>query len=162
VRRLASIVAFAMLALPGTCFAGTPKDYAYVFIQGRIADAQERRALGGATVRLTADTGVFEAVTDQKGVFVFEKLPVATFGLEIVTEDGKLVSWFQDTKSSDPERPRVKLKFGSKRGKSTVSVVAKPAEERVEVVVKSPPVRWGKFWKEFAIFAGVAAVLVAH
>jgi hypothetical protein len=159
VRILAGVLALLAFGLPGICLAGTAKEYAYVFIQGRIADPYEKVALGGATVRLTAGSRVFEAITDRKGVFVFERLPVATFTLDIVTEDGKLVSWFQAAESSDPSRPRVKVKFAKKRGASAVSIVAREADDHVEVAVSSPPVRWGRFWKQFAIFAGAAIIL---
>jgi len=159
VRVLATVLTILALCAPGPCLAGTAKDYAYVFIQGRIADPYEKAALGGATVRLTAGSKVFEAVTDRKGVFVFERLPVTTFTLDIVTEDGKVVSWFQSQESSDADRPRVKVKFAKKRGASTVTVVANGTTDHVEVAVKSPPVRWGRFWKQFAIFAGAAVIL---
>jgi hypothetical protein len=52
-RILAGILALAALAAPGSSRAATPKDYAYVFVQGRIADPYEKNALAGATVRLT-------------------------------------------------------------------------------------------------------------
>jgi hypothetical protein len=158
-RILLGILVLLAVCAPGIGQAAVAKDYAYVFIQGRIADPYEKNPLAGATVRLTADSRVFEAVTDRKGVFVFEKLPVATFTLDIVTEEGKLVEWFQKTDMSDPDRPRLKVKFGKKRGRSAVTVVAKQSEEKVEVVVKAPPARWGRFWKEFAIFAAAAVVL---
>lgn len=161
-RILAALLALIALAAPGTCLAATPKDYAYVFVQGRIADPYEKSALAGATVRLTADSRVFEALTDRKGVFVFEKLPVATYTLDIVTGEGKRVEWFQESDTSDPSRPRLKVKFGKNRGKSAVTVVPKQAEDRVEVVVQSPPAKWGRFWKQFAIFAGAAIVLAVH
>ena len=161
-RAFASVLAFAVLAAPGTCLAGAAKDYAYVFVQGRIADPYEKHVLSGATVRLTTDSRVFEAVTDRKGVFVFERLPVATFTLDIVTEDGRLVSWFKGSDSSDPSRPRVSVKFGKKRGASTITVSPGKTEDHVEVVVKSPPAGWDKFWKEFAIFGAVAVVLAVH
>ena len=150
------------LTLSGTCFAGTQKDYAYVFLQGRIADQYERNALVGATIRLTAGPKVFEAVTDPKGVFVFDKLPVTTFALDILTADGRLVDWFQEPNTSDPSRPRVKVKLGKNRGKSTLTIVAKESDEKIQVVVKLPPARWSRFWTQFAIFGGVAAVLATR
>jgi len=161
-RRLLAAAAFVVLAVPGVCLAGTAKDYAYVFLQGRIADQYERHALVGATIRLTEGKRVFEAVTDPKGVFVFDKLPVSTFALDIVTSDGKLVDWFQEPNLSDPSRPRVKIQLGKNRGKSTLTIVAKESEERVQVVVKLPPARWGRFWKQFAIFGAAAVVLATR
>jgi hypothetical protein len=161
-RVLAVILALAAAAAPGSSFAAAPKDYAYVFVQGRIADPYEKNALAGATVRLTDGDRVFEAVTDRKGVFRFEKLPVSTFTLDIVAADGKRVQWFQQSDFSDPVRPRVKVKFGKRRGASTVTVVAKETEDKIEVIVKSPPARWGRFWKEFAIFGAAAVVLATR
>ena len=158
-RRLLGILLLVGLCSPGICHAAAAKDYAYVFIQGRIADPYEKSALDGATVRLTADSRVFEAITDRKGVFVFDKLPVATFTLDVVTADGKLVQWFQDADRSDPDRPRLKVKFGKTRGKSSVTVVAKESEDKVEVIVKAPPAHWARFWKEFAIFGAAAVIL---
>lgn len=159
-RILAAVLALLAFGASGLCVAGTPKDYAYIFIQGRIADPYEKAPLGNATVRLTAqDSRVFEAVTNRNGVFIFERLPVATFTLDIVTEDGKQVSWFQSDESPDADRPRVKVKFAKKRGASTVTVIPDQASNHVEVAVHTPPVRWGRFWKQFAIFAGAAVIL---
>ena len=141
-RFLAGLLAFLAFGAPGIAHAGTAKEYAYVFVQGRIADPYEQSALGGAKVRLTAGSRVFEAITDRNGVFVFERLPVATFTLDIVTADGKLVSWFRDAEKADPSRPRVSVKFGKKRGPSTVTVVPGESADYVQVVVKSPPVKW--------------------
>jgi hypothetical protein len=157
--RLLAALAFVAFALPGLCLAGTPKDYAYVFLQGRIADQYERHPLVGATIRLSNGPRVFEAVTDPKGVFVFDKLPVSSFTLDIVTSDGNLVDWFQEPNLSDPSRPRMKIKLGKNRGKSTLTIVAKESEERVQVVVEHPPARWGRFWKQFAIFGAAAVIL---
>jgi hypothetical protein len=159
VRRLLGILVLAGLCSPGICHAATAKNYAYIFIQGRIADPYEKNPLSGATVRLTAGSQVFTAITDRKGVFVFDKLPVETFLLDIVTAEGKVVDWFQEADMSDPDRPRVKVKFAKKRGRSAVTVVAWQAEGKVELVVTAPPARWGRFWKGFAIFAAAAVVL---
>lgn len=149
-----------MLALrPGICAAGSPKEYAYVFLQGKIADPYERRPLAGATVRLTADDRVFEATTDRKGVFVFDKIPVATFTLDIVAADGKRVRWFDRPDLTDPGRPRVRVKFGKARGASVVTLIPSEIEEKVTVAVEGSPTRWGRFWKQFAIFAAGAVVL---
>ncbi len=154
-----ALIALVALCFPALCRAAQAKDYAYVFLQGRIADPYEKHPLAGAIVRLSVDTRVFEAPTDRKGVFVFEKLPVATFTLDIVTADGKLVSWFQKPDLSDPSRPRVKVKFGKARGKSAVTLVSREAEGKVEVRVDAAPARWGRFWKQFAIFGAGALVL---
>lgn len=155
-------LAFVVLTLHGVCLGGTPRDYAYVFVQGRIADQYERHPLVGATIRLTAGARVFEAVTDPKGVFVFDKLPVTTFTLDIVTSDGRLVEWFQEPNTSDPSRPRVTTKLGKNRGKSTLTIVADESGEKVQVVVKLPPARWSRFWKQFAIFGAAAVVLATR
>jgi hypothetical protein len=160
VRLLAAVLALFAFGAPGPCLAGTAKGLRVRLHQGRIADPYEKAPLGNATVRLTAqDARVFEAVTNRNGVFVFERLPVATFALDIVTEDGKLVSWLQSDESPDPDHPRVKVKFARKRGASTVTVVPDRESNNVAVAVNTPPVRWGRFWKQFAIFAGAAVIL---
>ena len=65
-----AIVALLALCLPGIARAAQPRDYAYVFLQGRLADPYAKHPMAGATVRLTTGTRVFEAVTDRKGLFV--------------------------------------------------------------------------------------------
>ena len=135
---------------------GEGRDYAYFTLQGRLSDPSLRKPLEGATIRLTAGDRSFEAVTDRKGVFAFERLPVTSFKVDVTSSDGRVVRGIRRLDANDPVRPRLHMKLG--RGvPQTFQVLA--AEEAVALDVPQPEVRWDRLWKELAIFVGAAAIL---
>ena len=133
------------------------RDYAYFTLQGRLSDPSLRKPLEGATIRLTAGDQKFEAVTDRKGVFSFERLPVVSFKVDVVSSDGRVIRGIRRLDANDPVRPRLYMKLG--RGEPQSFEVHAAEETAVALDVPQPEVRWDRFWKELAIFVGAAAIL---
>lgn len=131
-------------------------DYAYLTLQGRLTDPSLRRALQGATIRLKTGDQVFETMTDSKGLFVFEKLPVDSYTVEVLSADGHVVRGIRRLDEGDPYRQRLRMKLG--HGAATTFQVH-ATEQAITLDVPQPEVRWDRFWKELAIFAGGAALL---
>ena len=107
-------------------------------------------------MRLTAGTMTYETITDERGVFVFEKLPVQPYDLTVTGPDGEVIRSFDRIELPDPGRTRLKVRFGTGIGKSAR---LNASGTDVEVKTADRPPRWSKFWKQFGIFLGVAAVL---
>lgn len=135
---------------------GEARDYAYFTLQGRLSDPSLRKPMEGATIRLTAGDQKFEAVTDRKGVFAFERLPLTSFKVDVINSDGRVVRGIRRLDANDPVRPRLYMKLG--RGEPQTFQVS-AAEEAVALDVPQPEVRWDRLWKELAIFVGGAAIL---
>lgn len=158
---LAVLLACALVAGAAAPMAQEPADtgaidYAYFTLQGRLTDPSLRDALQGATIRLTSGEETFETVTDTKGLFVFEKLPVASYTVQVISAEGQVVREIRRLDAGDPYRQRLRMKMG--RGAAT-SFQVHAAEESISLDVPQPEVRWDRFWKELAIFVGGAALL---
>jgi hypothetical protein len=135
---------------------GGALDYAYFTLQGRLTDPSLRQALQGATIRLTSGEESFETITDPKGLFVFEKLPVASYSVQVISAEGQVVREIRRLDAGDPFRQKLRMKLG--RGVAT-SFQVHAAEESITLDVPQPEVRWDRFWKELALFVGGAALL---
>jgi hypothetical protein len=166
--RLARAVALLAIA---SCLGGastfadstpvaTPKNYAYLYLQGKIADPVGGRPLTDATVRLLGNGEVFETATDQRGSFVFERLPVRSYVLDVVTADGKVLRNLRDIDPDDPfpDRARVRINLGQGPAQS---LSIETNENHVTVLVPQPTTRWSRLWKQLGIFIGAAAGLLA-
>jgi len=151
-----ALLLMAAVLFSGTARAEEPKNYAYFYLQGRLSDPAHNRPMGGAEVRLTAVGQTFQATTDSKGNFVFEKLPVVTYELHVTTADGRVIRGLEEMglKTSGPRRYRARLARGAE-----VTPIIEAAEKGVFITVPKPPVKWKRFWTQFAIFAGGALVL---
>ena len=149
------VVLVAAMLLPAT-LAAEARDYAYVFLQGKLTDSKSGRPLARASVRLTADAGAFETMTDPRGVFTFEKLPFALFELRIITPEGKVIRGIQRSDPDDPDGTRFRIKLGKGYGDG---IRLEATRERVTVDVPEPQTRWSKLWAELGIFVGVAGLL---
>lgn len=154
-RQAVIVVLAAAMLLPAT-LAAEPKDYAYVFLQGKLTDSDTGRPLARASVRLTADAGAFETMTDQRGVFTFEKLPFALFELRITTPEGKVIRGIQRSDPDDPDGTRFGIKLGKGYGDG---VRLEATRERVTLDVPEPQTRWSKLWAELGISIGVVGLL---
>lgn len=154
----ALVVQFALLSLlsPECSQAASPADYAYLRVQGKITDPLQKTPLVGATVRLTAETRVFEAITDRRGMFLFEKLSVRSYTVRITTAEGEVIRDLWEIDPGDPARTRLRIRLG--RGPGTGPLIM-PVRDRVEVLAPEPRVRWHRFWKQLAIFVGSAGIL---
>ena len=158
-RRMIPAAALLLAALPlvsGEARASKARDYAYLYVQGRLSDPVSRAALAGAEVRLTSDDRSFSVITDSKGNFVFEKLPVTTYRMHVITADGKVIERIEEMGLTLTGPKRYRARFA--RGPEAVPVI-EPGEKEITVSVPKPAVRWKRFWKQFAIFAGGALVL---
>ena len=138
----------------------TAKDYAYLYLQGKIADPVGGRPLAGATVRVSGEGDVFEVATDERGSFVFERLPVRSYVLDVVTADGRVLRNLRDIDPDDPftDRARVRIRLGEGPAQS---LNIETNENQVAVRVPEPRTRWGRLWKQLGIFIGAAAGLLA-
>ena len=156
--RAATVLGLCLLVglLASPASAAEVKDYAYLFVQGRLTDARGVNPVSAATVRLLGDGRVFEAVSDRRGVFVFEKIPVAAYDLEIVTADGRVMQGVADTDPIDPSRVSIRLRHRKGQGEP---IVVEAAEESVAFDVPKRHTNWPKLWAEIFIFAGVALAL---
>jgi hypothetical protein len=144
------------LLLHGGTLAAEPKNYAYFFLQGKISDELHRGFLEGATVRLTSGTSTYETTTDERGVFVFEKLPLQPYDLTVTDPDGQVIRSLDRIELPDEGRTRLKVRFGTGEGKSAH---LDAGGTDVEVKQTDRPPRWAKFWKQFGIFFGAAVIL---
>lgn len=137
--------------------AGQPRDYARLLVQGKVTRSTRYEPLSGLRVVLKGQTESFEALTDRAGVFVFERVPVATYDLEIVAPDGRVIRRARNVTSGDS--PTKLLEVGLGRGDSTpVRIV--PDSTGVAVDVPEPPPNWGRVGGQGLIFVGIAALLV--
>ena len=162
-RRAVPILATALLVLTATIVTGAnaadtvePKEYAYILLQGRLSDASEKHPVAGATVLLTSESLVFESITDDRGVFIFDKLPVANYAMGISMDDGMGIHWAKDRSLAEPDRERLKIRFG--KGKKNVIELV-PRGDEVALLTPAPPPNMGRFGKQALIFLAGAVVL---
>jgi hypothetical protein len=134
------------------------KDYAYLMIQGRISDPAARDPMAGATVTLTSPAGTFQATTDRYGVFVFDKLPVSSYDVDITNAEGKVVRSARQIDPGDPDRSRVELRMGRREA---TDLRLETQEKQVVLIASEPPFNWGRFGKQVGIFIGIVALLFA-
>jgi hypothetical protein len=155
---VALLVAVALLLTATPAPAAEPKDYAYLYVQGRISDPVNGRPLAEATVRLHGGGEVFEMLTDARGSFIFDRLPVRSYRLDVVTADGRTLRNLRDIDPDDPfaDRARVRVRLGDGPGES---LGIETTDNQVTVLVPEPKTRWGRFWKQFGIFIGAAGLL---
>lgn len=153
---LLAMLVLALTALPRPAWSAEAKDYAYLFVQGRITDKKGQRPMARATVRLTAGGQAHETLTDDRGAFSFDHLPVDDYRMEVRDTEGKVIRGVYKVEKYDPDRTRLRVQFGY--GAPSTPVL-KPGAEGLDVIAPKPPVRWRLFWTELAIFVGTAAVL---
>jgi len=154
--RRVAMALFAAAVIASTVQAGQAKEYAYVFLQGKLADGNSGRPLARAAVRVTTESATFETLSDQRGVFVFEKLPVERLELRITTPDGRVIRAVQRGDPDDPQGTRFSLKMGRGYGAGLRITLD---EKRMDVDYPAPKTRWGKLWAEVGIFVGAAGLL---
>ena len=155
---------YAIALVSNDARAAEAKDYAYLFLQGRIENPSRGTPAVGATVRLLSGSDVFEAVTDSQGAFVFDSLPVTSFDLEITTADGKVIRGVKQLERLDPDRARLDVSFSRRTGTpphqgERQEVMLDAGREQIAIGVPSPTTNWSRFWKQGLIFIGIAALL---
>lgn len=150
---LACLALVALLQFP--CHAA--RDYAYIFLQGKLIDTSTGRPVARASVRLTTSERTFEVLSDERGIFAFEKLPIEAYELRIATPDGKVIRGIERSDPNDPQSMRFALRLGKGYG---AGVRIEATREQVTVDVPEKPTNWPRLWKQTAIFVGGAAALV--
>jgi hypothetical protein len=155
IRLPAVAIIVAALLLPLGAVA-QPKEYASLFLQGRLSDEESGRPLARVAVRLLTDDATYEALSDSRGVFRFEKLPLERFELRITTPDGRVIHGVQRGDPDDPDGTRFRLKLGRGYG---AGIRIETTRERISVDVPPPETRWSKLWTELTIFLIVAGGL---
>jgi hypothetical protein len=157
VRRL--LVLIGCLLAGGMAHAAEPatdaERYAYLFLQGKVSGAGRGGSEAGATVLLTSRGRTFEARTDDRGVFAFEKLPLASYELRIVTADGKVMRSIRAF--DDPRGIRLEARTGRGEGKK-LRLDATPHGGRVTYEVPEHAPDWKRFWMEFGLIVGAAGI----
>ena len=154
----AALLCIALGAI-GAASAAESKNYAYLFIQGRLSEATDGRPLANATVELADGMQVHQAVSDSKGVFVFEKLPVSNYGMEVRTETGEVVRRVRRLDTANLDLMLLELQVGRGNRDESPEIVLENGPQRIDVVVPERRTNRGKLWKEMLIFIGAAGIL---
>ena len=150
------IAGVALAAVVPVLAAAEDTRYQTVTIRGKLTDPSTDVVMSGATVRFTStDEGGnwVEAVTNDKGEFVLEGLLFATYAVEITTRERESIKAINSVPVSK-DTVSVTLRL-TERLASTTTLENDPARFAAAVEVKG--VNWKRFWKQFAIFFGVAA-----
>ncbi|MCP3980040.1 MAG: carboxypeptidase regulatory-like domain-containing protein [bacterium] len=163
--RAAMVLAIlAVLLAPLGTAAAEPKQYGFVFLQGRISD-ERGRPLVGARVRLSGRLGANESVTEANGAFVFERLPMTPFKLEIVAADGRVLRGLRELDPTDPDQVRAEIVLGNPRSarKSARApeqmIVVPVGDEQVSLVGPAQTPNWRRLRRQGLIFIGAALLL---
>jgi hypothetical protein len=153
-----ALIVLAAVGMP-SAGAGEARDYAYLYLQGKISESRRGRPVGDATVRLVAGSEVIEVRSDARGAFRFDKLPVKTYELEILTAQGEVIRRVRRFDTANLELTMLDLRVGRTRRDSTSGIVVEAEREQVEIAVPEPRTRWDRFGNELLIFLGVAGLL---
>ena len=152
-------LAAVLLVLVTTgAMAGGPPDYAYLLVQGALSEPRSGIPAEGLAVRLSGERGTFTTVTDGRGTFTFDRVPVGDYDLDIVTADGKVMRRLFEGATLSPNRSRARVRFGSGRAQS---IRLEPEDERVLLTIPEPSTRWGRMGRQSLVFVGAALGLLA-
>ena len=156
-------VAIAMSALLLALVAGGVSQaqsedsrYYRTSFRGKLTEPGSKKPLSGAEVTLTSvQTGdSFTSQTEPDGSFSFEGLSYGSYTIEIMTADGERIQGVNAIPISDDEAVEIILRI-SDRLESETMLDSRP-DRFVSAVQRERP-KWKRFWKEFAIFFGIAA-----
>ena len=153
-RTLLCLVVAGLLPV-GASRAAEPERYAYLFLQGKLSASGEGHPEVGVTIRLISKARTFETKTDDRGVFAFERLPVASYDLRVITADGKVMRSVRPFEV--PRGIRLEVKSGKGEGK-VLHLDATSPSGRVTYEVPEYAPDWARFWKEFGVIVGAAGI----
>jgi len=157
IRPLATLCLLGVLSLAGGSAWGAAKNYAYLLVQGRIYESGATDPIAGVTVRLvSAEAGPFEAVTGRNGVFVFDRLPVASYEVQVIDAAGRVIRSAREIDPGDPDRSRVELRMDGRGEAGALRMDTR--EGRTVLVAPKPPPDKKRLWKQMAIFVGIAGL----
>lgn len=164
--RLSRFVPAVLLAIAAAGLAPSgasePRDYGYLFLQGKLTLRHDGRPEAGATLRLTAGDEIHSAVTDDRGFFSFEKLPRGAYDLELTTRDGEVIRRMRRVDTAELAFTLAALdvglnRRGSARKQAALSVGVEG--ERTQVTVPDVQTRWNRLRGQSLIFVAIALVL---
>lgn len=154
---LALGVLIPSLAIVPCAIAAEEKRYVTTTVRGTLTIPGTGKPMAGAVLRFVPtdpDLPRVEAVTDVDGRFAAEGLAYGIYAVEIETAAGQLIRGINALPIREGEPVEITLKL-SDRVRSSTSVENQP--EQFMAVVKKERKKWKRFWKEFAVFLGVAA-----
>ncbi len=127
------------------------RDYAFLMLQGKVYGPHGHEPLSGVTVHLHAAGDSYQAVTDERGIFLFDKLPVQAYQVRVRSTSGRSIRSVVRMGADAP----IRLKVGTGKGQGAEFRV-RPDQAGIAVDLPRQPARWKKFWTEVAIIGGVA------
>lgn len=136
--------------------AAERKSYMTTTIRGSLTYPGSGEPMSGATIRFTPTEpgrSRASATTDGQGDFVVSGLGFGTFAVEIETPEGETIRGINALPIEENRPVVLELKL-SDRLRSSTSLENQP--ERFMAVVATEPTKTGRFWKQFAIFWGIA------
>lgn len=155
-----SLALAAAVLLPVAAAAAEARDYAFLRVQGKLIEP-DGEPVTGARVELAGRGGPFETTTDGRGFFVFERLPLGTYELEVRTARGELIQRIKRFDTAGLDVTLVEVAVGRGEGELLEPIVVAGAESGVEIKVPEPTARMRRLWVELLVFGGAAAVLLA-
>ena len=133
------------------------KQYITTTIRGTLTDPADGKPMVGALFRFTptdSEDATVEALTDAEGRFEAQGLGFGLYVVEIQTAEGEIIRGINHL----PIRPGKPIELEltlSDRVRSSTDLINQP--RRFAAVVQRVPGKWKRFWKQFGIFAGLAA-----
>ena len=150
---LGACLLMTLAALP--CLGQEDTRYQVVILHGKLTDPTSELPLIGAVIRFVnaenSDQWV-EAVTNEMGEFVLEGLTFGKYAVEITTKEGQSIRGINQVPVGK-DTVRIGFKM-SEKVDSTTTVENQPEQIVAAVSIREPD--WRRFWKQFAIFFGVA------
>lgn len=133
------------------------KQYITTTIRGTLTDPANGKPIAGALFRFTPtdpENAVVEAVTDLEGRFEARGLGFGFYAIEIQTAAGEIIRGINELPIRAGKPIELELTL-SDRVRSSTDLINQP--QRFAAVVQRVPGKWKRFWKQFGIFAGLAA-----
>ena len=157
-RRLTlSLVILLLMPIGALTSHAATKQYITTTIRGTLTDPAIGRPMVGALFRFTPtdpENTTVEAFTDAEGKFEAKGLGFGFYAIEIQTAAGEIIRGINHLPISPGKPIELELTL-SDQVRSSTDLINKP--ERFAAVVVRVPGKWKRFWKQFGIFAGLAA-----
>ncbi len=156
-RPVAGLLLLGLLAVTVPSVFAQQKQYVTTTLRGRLTEAKGK-PVAGAILRFTpvdaSQATVVDAMTDVAGAFEASGLVFTNYVIEIETASGETIKGLNELPLREDERLEVELTV-SPRVVSSTNLENQP--QRFVAVVDKKKGKWKRFWKQFAIYIGVAA-----